>query len=178
VISSPYVDKNPLKALEVNIIGTSNIVKLCMKFKSFLVYISTDYVFKGDEGFYSETDTVNPISKYGWSKLGGECAVRMHEKSLIVRTTFGPEPYPHEQAFKDQWTSKESVSIIIQKLTPLISNQISGVIHVGGPRRTLLEYAHTLNNGRDVKECSKKDFPLIPTDTSLNCERYNSISKI
>src|SRR5690242_11784405 len=54
--SPPLVDKNPLRAMEVNIIGTANVVKLCGKFGARLIYVSTDYVFQGDRGQYEEND--------------------------------------------------------------------------------------------------------------------------
>jgi dTDP-4-dehydrorhamnose reductase len=108
--SPPSIEKDPLKALEVNIVGTSTVVKLCMEFDIRLIYISTDYVFKGDKGNYKEADPVYPVNKYAWSKLGGECAVRMYDKSLIIRTTFGPNVFPYPKAFVDQWTSRENVS--------------------------------------------------------------------
>ncbi len=92
--SPPKVDKNAEAALDTNIVGTSNVVKLCMKLDAKLVYISTDYVFRGDKGNYREDDPVFPVNKYAWSKLGGECAVRMYEKSIIVRTSFGPNEFP------------------------------------------------------------------------------------
>lgn len=172
----PLVEKDPLKAIEVNIIGTANIVKLCMKFNSFLIYISTDYVFSGDKGYYKESDDVNPINKYGWSKLAGECSVKLHEKSLIVRTTFGPNKFPYEKAFNDQWTSKESVSNIVKKLSFIVSNQISGVIHIGGPRRTLLEYANDLDKLQIIQGFSRKDVSFqIPKDTSLDCTHYDQL---
>ena len=102
--SPPLIEKDPLKALEVNIVGTSNIVRLCIEYDMRLIYISTDYVFDGQKGNYKETDPVCPVNRYAWSKLGGECAARMYDKALIIRTTFGPEVFPYEKAFVDQWT--------------------------------------------------------------------------
>ncbi len=58
-------------------------------------------MLKGDQGNYKETDPVYPVNKYAWSKLGGECAVRMYDKSLIIRTTFGPNVFPYQKAFVD-----------------------------------------------------------------------------
>lgn len=174
--SPPLIDKNPLKALEVNIIGTSNVVKLCMEFDARLIYISTDYVFKGDRGNYKETDSVYPVNKYAWSKLGGECAVRMYDKSLVIRTTFGPNVFPYEKAFVDQWTSRESVSIIAKKITKLIDKNITGVIHVAGKRKTVFEYAKSLDETRDIGKLSINDVHFnTPVDTSLNCEKYNEL---
>jgi dTDP-4-dehydrorhamnose reductase len=174
--SPPQIDKNPLQALEVNIIGTCNMVKLCMEFDIRLIYVSTDYVFRGDKGYYNEDDPVYPVNKYAWSKLGGECAVRMYDKSLIVRTTFGPNVFPYAKAFIDQWTSRENVSIIANKINKLLDKNITGIIHVGGKRRTVFEYAKSLDEARDIGELSIKDVPFnAPVDTSLNCDKYNEV---
>lgn len=174
--SPPLVDKDPIRALEVNIVGTANVVKLCMKLGARLMYLSTDYVFQGDKGHYSEMDPVYPVNKYAWSKLGGECAARMYDRALIVRTTFGPDRFPYERAFSDQWTSRESVSVIARKLVALAAKDVTGIVHVGGERRTVLQYARSLDPGRTIGEISVKDVSFkVPVDTSLNCERYKNI---
>lgn len=172
--SPPLIDKDPLKAIEVNIIGTANVVKLCMEFDARLIYISTDYVFKGNKGNYKEDDPVYPVNKYAWSKLGGECAAMLYDKALIVRTTFGPEVFPYDKAFIDQWTSRESVSVIAEKISKLIEKDITGVIHVGSKRKTVYEYAKSLDPAKDIGELSIKDVQFeAPVDTSLNCDKYN-----
>ena len=135
--SPPRIDKDPLEAVSANIIGTANVVKVCIEFDIKLLYISTDYVFRGDVGSYKETDPVYPVNKYAWSKLGGECAVRLYDKSLIVRTTFGPNVFPYEKAFADQWTSRESVSTIARMICALIDTEATGTVHVGGARKTV-----------------------------------------
>lgn len=174
--SPPLVDKEPLRAIEVNIVGTSNVVKFCIEYNARLIYISTDYVFRGDQGNYKETDSVYPVNKYAWSKLGGECAVRLYEKALIIRTTFGPNVFPYEKAFVDQWTSRESVSVIAKLIDKLIDKNITGVIHVGGKRKTVFEYAKNLNPARDIGKLSLNDVSFnVPVDTSLNCDRYNEL---
>jgi len=176
--SPPLIDKDPLKAIEVNIIGTSSIVKLCLEFDARLIYICTDYVFKGDKGNYKEDDPVYPVNKYAWSKMGGECAVRLYDKSLIIRTTFGPNVFPYEKAFVDQWTSRESVSAIAMKISKLIDKDITGVVHVGGHRRTVFEFAKSLDETKDIQELSIGDVNfVVPVDTSLNCGRYDEIIK-
>jgi len=172
--SPPLIEKDPLKAIVVNIIGTSNVVKLCMEFDARLIYISTDYVFKGDKGNYKETDPVYPVNKYARSKLGGECAAMLYDKALIVRTSFGPSVFPYEKAFVDQWTSRESVSVIAEKISKLIEKDVTGVIHVGGRRKTVYEYAKSLDPAKDIGELSINDVAFdAPVDTSLNCDKYN-----
>lgn len=174
--SPPLIDKDPLRALEVNIIGTANVVKLCIEFDARLIYISTDYVFRGDKGNYKEDESVYPVNKYAWSKLGGECAVRIYDKSLIVRTSFGPNVFPYEKAFVDQWTSRESVTVIAKKISALIDKNIAGVIHVGGERKTVFEYAKSLNETRDIGKLSINNMSFdVPVDTSLNCDKYNKL---
>lgn len=174
--SPPRIDKDPLEALEVNIVGTANVVKLCIEFDMRLIYISTDYVFRGDVGNYTETDPVYPVNKYAWSKLGGECAVRMYDKSLIIRTTFGPNIFPYEKAFIDQWTSRESVSVIVGMISKLIDKDISGIVHVGGKRKTVFELAKSLDETKEIGQLSINDVSFkVPVDTSLNCDRYNEI---
>ena len=174
--SPPLIDKDPVMALEVNIIGTANVVRLCAEFDARLIYISTDYVFKGDTGNYKETDPVYPVNKYAWSKLGGECAVRMYDKSLIIRTTFGPDVFPYEKAFIDQWTSRESVSVIAKKISQLIDKDVTGILHVAGNRKTVLEYARGLDKAKDIGELSVQDVSFaVPVDTSLNCDKYREM---
>jgi dTDP-4-dehydrorhamnose reductase len=176
--SPPLIDKEPLKALQVNVIGTANIVRLCIEKKIKLIYISTDYVFDGQKGMYKEKDPVNPVNKYAWSKLGGECAVRLYDNSLIIRLSFGPNIFPYEAAFKDQWTSRESVSISAKKIAGLVENDIRGIVHIGSKRRTVYEYAKSLDPKKEIKKISINDVGFtIPTDTSLNTDRYEKIIK-
>lgn len=75
-------------------------------------------------GNYKETDPVYPVNKYAWSRLGGECAARLYDKALIVRTTFGPNVFPYEKAFVGQWTSRESVSVVAMMISKLIGKSI------------------------------------------------------
>jgi dTDP-4-dehydrorhamnose reductase len=174
--SPPRIDEDPTRAIDANIIGTANIVKLCRDQGARLIYLSSDYVFRGDEGNYSEEDAVHPVNKYAWSKLGGECAVRMHEDSLIVRTTFGPNEFPFPKAFVDQWTSRESVSAIAKKIEALTESDAKGVVHVGGNRKTVFEFAKSLDESKEIGELSIHDVSFsVPVDTSLRCDRYESL---
>ena len=174
--SPPVCEKEPLPALENNIVGTANIVRLCIEFGLKLIYISTDYVYRGDRGNYSEEDEVGPVNKYAWSKLGGECAVRLYDNSLIIRTSFGPKDFPYPKAFVDQWTSRLSVAEAAARILALLETDALGVVNVGGPRRTVAEYARSLDPSRDIGELSigDVDFP-VPADTSLNTAKLERI---
>jgi dTDP-4-dehydrorhamnose reductase len=54
--------------------------------KTKIIYISTDSVFDGKDGDYSETDKPNPINYYAKSKLQGEVAACVNSNNLIIRT--------------------------------------------------------------------------------------------
>jgi dTDP-4-dehydrorhamnose reductase len=174
--SPPKIDQDPQRALETNIIGTAQIARLCVARGWRMVYISTDYVFRGDRGAYREDDPVYPVNRYAWSKLGGECAVHMVPDSLIIRTSFGPDVFPYPKAFVDQWTSRQSVSDTARQMVDLIRTGAKGVVHVGGPRRTVMEYALSLDPSKDIEPLSVKDVSFaVPVDTSLDTARYREI---
>ena len=167
-----HIEKDSLmtyKALRTNIVGTCNVVDACMATGKRLIYISTDYVFDGKSGDYDELDPVNPVNKYAWSKLGGECAVRMYDNSLIVRLSFCTNEFPYDKAFHDQWTTRMPVSEMAEALVPVFNGDRTGVYHVPGKKQTVYDLAKSLSPEKDIKPISKSDikgYP-IPTDTSL-----------
>lgn len=74
----------------VNVDGTKNLADASCKIHAKLVYISTDYVFSGNEyKEYTEKDLVNPINEYGRAKLAGERAVQNSGvEYYIIRTSW------------------------------------------------------------------------------------------
>ncbi|UCD54981.1 MAG: SDR family oxidoreductase [Candidatus Omnitrophota bacterium] len=81
-----FCERNYEHAYSTNVTGTKNIIELCKRHKSRLVYVSTNAVFDGTKPPYRETDTPNPINTYGRIKL--ECEKLVREASdnfLIIR---------------------------------------------------------------------------------------------
>jgi dTDP-4-dehydrorhamnose reductase len=77
----------PKLAKDVNVKGVLNIVKKIKEYGSKLVYVSTDYIFDGENGPYKEDDKPNPINIYGRTKLEAENIIKSKLKDcLIVRT--------------------------------------------------------------------------------------------
>ncbi|MGE5619659.1 MAG: SDR family oxidoreductase [Sphingomonadaceae bacterium] len=79
----------------VNVDGTANVADACREFGARLVHVSTEYVFDGESGPYTEDDTPHPISHYGRTKLESEDAVRQRCSDWVIgRTTvlFGHAP--------------------------------------------------------------------------------------
>lgn len=82
-------EDNKEACYKVNVEGTKNITDACRNVGAKMIYISTDYVFGGDkEGLYEVTDSVDPKSVYGQTKVESENIVRNYEKSFIVRTSW------------------------------------------------------------------------------------------
>jgi dTDP-4-dehydrorhamnose reductase len=75
-------------ALKINKTGVENLSRFCTSYKSTLIHISTDFVFKGDAPTpRTETDPTNPVSVYGQTKLDGEQVVEeMLAQYFIIRT--------------------------------------------------------------------------------------------
>lgn len=77
----------------VNAQGAGFVAGAAAKVGAQVVFPSTDYVFSGEGGPYSESDDPDPINAYGRTKLGGERATALvNGRSFIVRTSwlFGP----------------------------------------------------------------------------------------
>ena len=87
-------ETNPSEAIERNIIGTSNVVNAVLQNESRqkktirFIHISTDAVYEGERGNYSEYDQTIPKNNYGLTKLGAECAIRLLKNYCIIRTSF------------------------------------------------------------------------------------------
>ena len=77
-------------AYQVNHFAVDNLAKQCEKIGSFLIHVSTDYVFDGTASRpYKEEDKTNPKSVYGASKLAGEIAIQRTDcRFLIIRTSW------------------------------------------------------------------------------------------
>lgn len=168
------LEKDPKGAILDNIIGTSNVTITCLEENVRLVYVSTDYVYSGKKGLYKEEDEILPINKYAWSKLGGECAVRQYDNSLIIRTSFGSSSFPYDQAFVDMWTSKDTVDVMAPMILRATKSNITGILHIGTERKNMFEYASKLNV--NVKKAIRNEFAnSMDFDTSLDLSKYKSL---
>ena len=131
-------EKNIIKSINLNIIGTANIVNECVKKKIKLIYISTNYLYPGIKGNYKESDALLPWNNYGWSKLGGESAVQMYKNSLIVRCALTEHPFKHKKAFSDVKSNFIYHKDFIPILLKIIDKR--GTINVGGKSQTIFNF--------------------------------------
>jgi dTDP-4-dehydrorhamnose reductase/SAM-dependent methyltransferase len=171
VTDNMQVEKNPMGAIAVNIIGAANVAWLAYETGARLVYLSTDYVYKGDRGNYKETDEILPFNLYSWTKLGGECSAVAVKNHLIIRTSFGTNIFSYPEAFTDKWASKDYIDVIAPMIYEAALSPLTGVLNLGTERKSLFEYARARNETvRPVKLVDTNFF--TPADTSLNLQRW------
>ena len=176
-MSRPMIahEKNISKSIDLNIIGTSNVVKMCKKYKIKLIYFSTGYVYEGVKGNYSENDPVKPFNNYGLSKLGGECAVSMYKNSLILRLTMTEKPFLFKKAYtnlKSNYMFHEDVVEILDKLI-----DIKGIVNVGGKSKSIYSFARMYN--KKVKKAKITKRTSMPLNQTMNTKKlYNILNKV
>jgi dTDP-4-dehydrorhamnose reductase len=166
-------DSNISKSVDLNIIGTANIVKICSKLKIKLIYFSTNYVYPGTKGNYKENSPLLPINNYGWSKLGGEAAVHLYKNSLILRVCMTEWPFVHKKAFSDV----KNNFIFHEKVAEILFKTLNyrGILNIGGKKQSIYNFAKKYN--KKVIPISRKNnscFKSFP-DLSMNLEKMKKI---
>ena len=164
-------DKNISKSIDLNIIGTANITKVCKKYNIKLIYFSTGYVYEGIKGNYSENDPVKPFNNYGLSKLGGECAVAMYNNSLILRITMTEKPFLHKKAYSNLKSNFMFHEELV-KILPKIINQ-KGILNVGGKSQSVFSFAK--KNNPKVKKIKTKKNLTLPLNQTMNLLKLKKI---
>ena len=149
-------EKNISKSINLNIIGTANIVNEVSKLGIKMIYLSSSYVYQGTKGNYKESDPVKPWNNYSWSKLGGECSVQMYKNSLILRVCMTEKPFIHKKAYanvKLNFMFQEDAAKLVLKIIDK-----KGIINLGGPSQTIYNFAKKYN--KSIKKIySKGEFP-------------------
>jgi len=166
-------ESEPDKSIITNIIGTSNVVLTCMKYNVKLIYLSTDYVYPGIEGNYNEDDYLKPFTNYGWSKLGGECAVRLYDNHLILRMAMNKRPFPHPKALVDMKKSLMYIDEASEVVLKLLNEK--GTINVGGKAQSVYDFVKETNS--DVGEIYLDDIDDVnmATDCSMDTTKMKRL---
>ena len=187
-------------AWKVNAEGTKNIAKLSRKHKAFLIYVSTDYVFSGEQGLYKERDEPDPVNYYGATKLEGEKTVKAIAKDWCITrpsVIYGSTPAAGKVNFAlwviEKLEKREPLKIITdQYVSPTLNTNLADMILEAAERRLTGIYhlagATPVNRYSFAKLLTEKfglDTNLIkpakseemkwkarrPKDTSLNVEK-------
>ena len=141
-------EEDPQRATETNVGGSFNVAAAARESRAILVAISTDYVFDGNQDEpYHEDDEANPLSVYGLTKYAGEwVASGTAPDILVVRTAWvygAGEDYfsravrrlkdgEEVGAIADLIGSPTHVAHLAERLLPLVTSSIRGVVHLAG----------------------------------------------
>ena len=164
-------EKNISKSIDLNIIGSANVTKICKKYKIKLIYFSTGYVYDGTKGNYLETDPVKPFNNYGLSKLGGECAVAMYKNSLILRITMTEKPFVHKKAYSNLKSNFMFHEDLVKILPKIIKQK--GILNVGGKSQSVFSFAKKYNS--KVKKIKAKKSSNLPLNQTMNLAKSKKI---
>lgn len=163
-INNRNIEINPSNAILTNIIGSANLAEICLILNIRLVYISSDYIYKGNKGNYNENDEILPYNLYAWTKLGGECSVKCVENHLIIRTSFGKNIFEYNEAFTDKFTSKDYADVIAPLIYKAAISKVTGVLNIGTEKKTMFDYSIRRKTTTPIKINNNN----TPTDTSLD----------
>ena len=158
-----------MKRINLNIIGTANLVSICSKNKIKIIYFSTSYIYPGKKGNYTEADSVLPWNNYGWSKLGGEAAVQMYKNSLILRVCMTEKPFIHKNAYANVKSNFIYQDELVKKVFKVLNKK--GVYNIGGESQTIFNFAKKYNK-KVNKLFSKGEFPL---NQNMNLSKFNKV---
>lgn len=163
-------EKDPLGTIDTNIQGTCNALRHAMTRNARFVFISSSHVFDGQKGNYEHTDLPNPLTRYAKSKVAGEMAALIYDKSLVIRTEFCDIDFPFDTAFTDKYSSKEYIDILAPKIVEKCLSEQTGICHVGSSRRSFYEFGQLRNPNvkpGSVENLLKTSTVPILIDTSL-----------
>jgi dTDP-4-dehydrorhamnose reductase len=177
-------EKNMKLAFNLNMILPSELSKLSAEIGAKFIHISTDYIFDGKDGPYTEYDSPNPQSVYGKSKLYGESeALSKNDDTVILRTNvvYGYS-YPQKNDFvtwvinnakkqiafsvvNDQYSNPTLTDDIALTIEEMIRTDFKGILNIGGS-----DYCDRLTFAKNICNVFNLDSSLIkPISTnSLN----------
>ena len=155
-----YAANHQEESYLVNVLGCRNLAKIANEKNLKIIYISTDYIFPGTAGNYSETDHPSPANWYGYTKLAGEYEIRLKsQKWCIIRTSFRPLKWGFPTAFTNVFTSADYVDVISKEIVICIKKNIQGLIHIGTPKKSFFELARKINKNIKTEICNDPNFP-------------------
>jgi dTDP-4-dehydrorhamnose reductase len=195
-------EKDRNTAFLINIKGTINLANVAEKLNAKFVYISTDYVFNGKKGRYTEDETTDPINYYGITKLEGEKIVsKICSNFVIARPAviYGSEKKNFVTWVVDMLKNRKNINIVTdqyvsptlnidlaEQLKVLIEKDLNGVFHTSG-RDRISRYdfvrciAEVFNlNENFINPIKMKDMNWIaqrPKDSSLDISKMVKFKK-
>jgi dTDP-4-dehydrorhamnose reductase len=187
VIHTAY-RQDPPDAQSVNIDGAAIVARAAADAAARLIHMSTDVVFSGRAGWYTEDEPPDPVTDYGRTKAEAERAVAAAAPdALIVRTSIlygGPVPGRHERDalearfpfFTDELRCPTRVDDLADALLELAELEVSGILHVAAEQAvSRCELARAIA-GRDVPCTTTAAAGVVrPLDCTLDSSKARAL---
>jgi len=199
-----FLEKNEKQAIAINAIGAKNLALVANQNDIRLIHISTDGIFDGKKGNYSEEDVPNPINVYGKSKLMGEQKIKENSNNyVIIRTNFfgNNEQGKHllnwilttlkqkKQliGFDDILFTPLEISNLCMMIRDITMKNIHGIIHLASDEtiskyQFAIEVANVFELDKNlIKKGSVEDLKLIakrPKNTSLSNKKVKKFVSV
>ncbi len=192
-------EAHPVKAEEINVHAPRELALQAAARGARLLFFSSDMVFSGERGYYTEQSPPSPQNVYGWTKLRAEAAVlEANAQNIVVRlnlvvgkgrgfgTSFTERILDEinrrgkASLFTDQFRSPIHVRSVVLAATLLTERDISGILHLGGSQRlSRAELGRALCRAAGIEEVkieevsylSHPQASLLPRDTSFGVGR-------
>jgi len=189
---------DPDLAFAINATAAENLANEARDANAFMVQVSTDYVFDGEKGMYSENDKASPVNRYGQSKLEGEKAVmrtldegtwsiarasvvygwgRAHRPNAATYIYDKLSKGEGVQMVHDQFSSPTLNTNLSAMVLEIAGRQMPGILHTAGATR-MNRYDFALGLAKTFKLESTLISPVEseslhwkarrPKDSSLN----------
>ncbi len=204
ISNAEKADKLPQKVVyDINVNATKNIAQICEKYKSKLIYTSTDLVYAGYRGsFLNENSKLIPISFYAETKLMGEVKIQeTFDNYVILRMAlligFGlnhSRNFFHQmyenlkmgkpvKLFTDQYRSPLELNDAARMINELIEKEIKGeIINFGGNERlSRYDLGEILCEEADLDKSllikttmDEENYTYKVSDVSMNIDKLKS----
>lgn len=135
-----------------NVVATSNLIAASRKVNASFLFLSTDFIFDGEDGPYREDDWANPVSYYGESKLAAETLVResglpwaiartilvygvaedMSRSNIILWVKNSLEQKKAIKVVTDQWRSPTLVQDLAKGCKLIVEKNATGIYNISG----------------------------------------------
>ena len=196
---SPECEANPALARKLNVEVTALLAELAAEIP--FTFLSSDLVFDGHDGDYSETAPVNPLSVYAATKVAAEQILLANPNHTIIRTSLNGGTSPtgnrgfNEQMrrawqtgqtvrlFADEFRSPTPAEVTVRAIWELAARNQPGLYHVAGSERLSRWQIGQLLAARcpelqpKIVPGSLKQYAGAPRapDTSLNCAKAQKL---
>jgi dTDP-4-dehydrorhamnose reductase len=199
-ISRPAVcEQNPELAMKINVGATALLASLASEVP--LLFFSSDQVFDGRQGWYVETDRINPVNRYGETKAAAEELVLSNPRHTVIRLALtagtsatGDRSFVEDMRrsvaanlrltlFTDEFRSPVPAGVVARAVWELIALKQSGLYHLGGAERlSRMEVGEAL--AMKYPELASRlqpgsvaayHGPPRPPDLSMRCEKIQRL---